>query len=70
MDEDLTSMLRRTYDEQKRLRTAYRAKAREMYEDVGRQETEYIKVPEHANVQIVEDGAFIECVVWVPKEAL
>lgn len=29
-----------------------------------------IAVPEHAAVQEVEDGAFVEATIWVPRSAL
>ena len=48
----------------------YRVVARNLFEDVGKIESEYIKIPSHANVQIWEDGAYVEAVVWVPKEKL
>lgn len=28
----------------------------------------YIQVREHANVSPMEDGAFVEAIIWVPKE--
>ena len=54
------------HHETKRLYLAYRAKARELFED----DDKWIKVSDHANVQMTEDGAFVEAVVWVPKEKL
>lgn len=59
-----------THDETKRLYLAYREKARELFQDVGWVESEHIQVSKEANVQIGEDGAFVECIVWVGKEKL
>jgi hypothetical protein len=61
---------KRTYEQ-------YRQRARDLYERVAviHGEThgsnillDEIKIAEHANVQITEDGAFVEAIVWVPKE--
>ena len=59
-----------THHDTKRLYLAYRAKARELYEDVGLVESAHVHVSDHANVQMTEDGAFVEVTVWVPKEKL
>lgn len=56
-----------THEEAKRLYLAYRAKAKEM---IAKIEGERLTVSNHANVQMTEDGAFVECTVWVPKEVL
>lgn len=29
-----------------------------------------LKVSDHANVHFCEDGAFVEVVIWIPKEQL
>lgn len=58
-----------THDETKNAYLAYREKAREMLSDILI-EGEHVKVSQHANVQIAEDGAFVECTVWVPKGKL
>lgn len=52
----------------KQVRQEYRDRAKRMYEDVGMVDSEHIRVMEYANVQLVEGGAFVECVVWVPEE--
>ena len=48
----------------KELRVKYREKAKLHYT------TEYISIPEHANVAPVEDGAFVEAIIWIPRSAL
>ena len=45
---------------------AYREKAKEMI----RMMDSSLRVTEHANVQPAEDGAFVECVIWIPKELI
>lgn len=32
--------------------------------------TNAVSVPEHAEVQVVEEGAFVEARIWVPRSAL
>lgn len=59
-----------TREEQKAQYTAFRAKARELFEDVGEIGSEHISIPTHANVQVVRDGAYVEAIVWVPAEKL
>ena len=59
-----------TRHETKQLYLAYRNKARELFQDVGPVESHDISVAQNANVQITADGAFVEVVVWVPKEKL
>lgn len=49
---------------------AYREQAKQLYQDVGRVESEHIHIPDYANVQITEDGGFVDVVVWVPKKVL
>ena len=62
------------HHETKRLYLAYRAKARELFEErihfMPCPSDKWIKVSEHANVQMTEDGAFVEATVWIPKEKL
>jgi hypothetical protein len=57
----------------------YRSRARDVYSHVAVTHGERfgtntihveIKVPEHANVQLCEDGAFVEAIVWVPKATM
>ena len=48
----------------------YRERAREMFEDVGSIDSAHIKIPTHAPVQVTDSGAFVEAIVWVPKEKL
>lgn len=53
------------YEERQRkqaLRDAYRDKARELFPMTS--------VDMHANVQVMDSGAFVEAIVWVPKEKL
>lgn len=57
-------------DKSKETYDRYRDKARFLYQDVGKIHSENIRVPLHANVQITDEGAFVEAVVWVPKEEL
>lgn len=52
----------------KELYQEYRQRAREAFEDVGLVDSSNIKVPEHATVQAVEDGAFVEAIVWVRRQ--
>lgn len=58
------------HEETKQLYLAYRAKAKELFEDVGPIESKNIHISEHANVQLAYDGAFVECIVWIAKEQL
>ena len=64
-----------THDETKRLYLQYRDRARELYSrgalfhgeqhdtnEIG----ESVTVGVHAHVQLCEDGAFVEAIVWVP----
>lgn len=43
---------------------------RDQYRAVARTRHPEIVVADHAPVQPVEDGAYVECTVWVPKSAL
>lgn len=60
-----------THEEIRQLYYAYREKARQLL-TVGddRLRDPAFKVGQNAYVQIMGDGAFVECVVWVPKELL
>lgn len=62
-------------EEIKRRYLAYRERAKALYERCAVQHEPYqlceeIKIPTHATVQMVEDGAFVEAVVWVPLRQL
>jgi hypothetical protein len=62
-------------DKSKEIYKAYRDRARDLYETAAVSHDphyihESISVPQFANVQIVENGAFVEAIVWVPKEKL
>jgi hypothetical protein len=66
-------------DNSKETYLQYRIRARELYErgavfhgeSFGTNEVvESISVPEHANVQVCDEGAFVEAIVWVPKNKL
>ena len=59
-----------THKESKERYLRYRVVARNLFEDVGKIESKHIKIPIHANVQMCEDGAFVDAVVWIPKEKL
>lgn len=59
-------MYHRDRNTEKRLTHEAREVARRLYEDVGRIESEHIKIPNNANVYLMEDGAFVEAVVWIP----
>lgn len=48
----------------------YRETAKRLYEDVGKVESEHIHIPDHGNLQIVEDGAFVEAIIWIPLDKL
>lgn len=60
----------KTHAELKHEYHQYRDIARKLYEDVGMIDSEYVKIPEHAPVMVTEFGAFVEAIVWVPKEKL
>lgn len=49
----------------KELRVAYRTVGRELV--AVELPTVKITIPDHAHVQPTDDGAFVECVMWVPK---
>lgn len=58
-------------DELKQQYLAYRDRARTIIRDGDeRLPRPEITVSEHANVHPMDDGAFVECVVWVPKSLL
>lgn len=60
----------KTHEELKHDYLAFRDKARELYaqtDEVGRRS---VTVSPHANVQMTEHGAFVEAVVWVPRDSL
>ena len=59
-----------TRDEEKERYHAYRQRARELFEDVGPVDSSNIHVEENATVQMVESGAFVEAILWVPLEEL
>lgn len=64
-----------THDELKQQYLRYRERARELYEEAAvLHEPHYvhrsITVSLNANVQMCEDGAFVEAVVWVPRDKL
>jgi len=46
-------------------RQQYRMAARQRLSSIPE-----IAVPTHAHVAVCEGGAFVECVVWVPSDAL
>jgi hypothetical protein len=54
-----------THDQIKALYLAYREKAKQLVSG-----SELLSVSDHANVQLCEEGAFVECHLWVSKEAL
>lgn len=56
-----------TYEETKQLYLAYRAKAKELSKLAS---FGPVSVSDHANVQLAEGGAFVECIVWIAKEQL
>jgi hypothetical protein len=53
-----------THDETKALIDKYHEKAIEVYN------SKWITISRVQNVQIVERGAFVEAMVWIPKEML
>jgi hypothetical protein len=48
--------------QEKELRKKYRAHASDAYGN------DIIKINEHANVQMMEDGAFVEATIWISKK--
>lgn len=56
-----------THEESKHLYLAYREKAREVIKSVSHID---LDIAQTANVQMTENGAFVECTVWVSKDAL
>lgn len=59
-----------THDETKRLYLAYRETATQMIAAGDLIDSARLSVNDHANVQICEEGAFVELHVWIPKEQL
>lgn len=62
-------------DKSKEAYHAYRQRAGSLYESIdvsfdSPHAMKAIHIPTHANVQICEDGAFVEAIVWVPKEEI
>lgn len=61
-------------DEQKRTYRAYRERARDLFEKFGVDGDgdiiKVVRIAEYANVQLCQDGAYVEAVVWVPASAL
>lgn len=55
-----------TPQERKRHYRAFRLAASKLYERPGTNFT----VAKEANVQIMSDGAFVEIVVWIPRDEL
>jgi hypothetical protein len=43
---------------------------RKVAQDLTRSCNPVISVSQHANVQMIEDGAYVESLIWIPKEAL
>lgn len=56
------------HDDQRARYRAYRDAAKYRLQD-GDCRYE-IHVPEHADVQMVEDGAYVEARIWIPKKAI
>lgn len=51
----------------------YQTIARKLYARRHRRKgavVDEVRVPLNANVQVTDEGAFVEAVVWVPKEKL
>jgi hypothetical protein len=53
-----------THDERKSLYEQYRDTARKIYG------TEHIIIPKSADVKIIDNGAFVETLIWIVKEEL
>jgi hypothetical protein len=53
-----------THAEVKELIEAYHAKAKEKYAGTN------VYISDIKNIQITENGAFVEAMVWIPKESL
>lgn len=58
-----------TRDESKQLYEDYRNKAKQLAAE-GTDDELQLSVVQYANVQLCEDGAFVECQVWIPKGLL
>lgn len=59
--------------EQQQLREQYRAHVQAMIKEdqaYGPRRDYKFRLDDHANVQIMDDGAFVELIVWVPKVQL
>lgn len=56
--------------EQQRLRQQYREHAQKLVEVLNDVPIFQFRLDDHANVQIMDDGAFVELIVWVPKVQL
>ena len=52
--------------EQKRQYRAYRLAARRHYQNVLCVDTKHISVTDDCSVQRVQDGAYVQMVVWIP----
>lgn len=56
--------------EAKRLYRAYRLMARKLYENAGMVDSKHITVTESCTVHRIADGAFVQMLVWIPREAI
>jgi len=63
-------MYNRSRETEKFLTENARKQARAHYEDIGRVESEHIHIPEHAHVHLVDDGAFVDAIIWLPLEVI
>lgn len=57
-------MTQLSHKEVRDLLVRYKERTKEMYE------SDIIKIKEHGGIQLSEDGAFVECSIWIPKEEL
>lgn len=58
-----------THAEEARLIDRYREIAKSVSARFGNTSNP-VNVNNYGSVQIVEDGAFVECTIWIPKEEL
>ena len=57
-------------EDTKRLYLAYRERAQLLCKLAPHLPDLYLSTSPHANVQLCEDGAFVEAVIWIPKDDL
>ena len=70
LDTPVTLTLNPEHEARRTATRAAQAQARQLAERVNRVlDGKVLEVAAHPTVHLVEDGAFVEAVVWVPREA-